>query len=74
VVAGQELMGLLATLFTVGTRTVVGSVVPVRDDHTRDLMVRLHRRLRAGRSPAEALAECQAELPSAAAFVCFGAG
>ena len=74
VVAGEELMGLLATLFTLGTRTVVGSVVPVRDDHTRELMVRLHRRLRAGRSPAEALAECQDELPSASTFVCFGAG
>jgi CHAT domain-containing protein len=74
VVAGEELMGLLSTLFTLGTRTVVGSVVPVRDDHTRELMVNLHACLRAGRSPAEALAECQAELPSASAFVCFGAG
>jgi tetratricopeptide (TPR) repeat protein len=74
VVGGQELMGLLSALFTLGTRTVVGSVVPVRDDHTRHLMVRLHRRLRAGRSPAEALAECQAGLASASAFVCFGAG
>jgi tetratricopeptide (TPR) repeat protein len=73
-VVGAELMGLLSSLFTLGTRTVVGSVVPVRDDQTRELMVRLHGRLRAGRSPAEALAACQAELPSASTFVCFGAG
>jgi CHAT domain-containing protein len=82
VVAGEELMGLVSTLFTLGTKTVVGSVVPVRDDQTRELMVGLHRRLRAGRSPAHALAECQVELadagagsfPGPTAFVCFGTG
>jgi CHAT domain-containing protein len=75
-------MGLVSTLFTLGTKTVVGSVVPVRDDQTRELMVSLHRRLRAGSSPARALADCQVELaeagtgnfPGPTAFVCFGSG
>jgi tetratricopeptide (TPR) repeat protein len=82
VLAGDELMGLTSTLFTLGTRTVVGSVAPVRDDQTRALMVALHRRLRAGEPPADALAAAQTEVaagfgtgfPSSSAFVCFGAG
>ncbi|HEY7074246.1 MAG TPA: CHAT domain-containing protein [Solirubrobacteraceae bacterium] len=73
-VVGEELMGLVSALFTLGTRTVVGSVMPVRDDHTRTLMVALHARLRAGAAPAVALAETQAELAGPTAFVCFGTG
>jgi hypothetical protein len=73
-VVGQELMGLVSALFTLGTRTVVGSVMPVRDDQTRTLMVDLHERLRAGTEPARALAEIQAELAGPTAFVCFGMG
>jgi CHAT domain-containing protein len=73
-VVGEELMGLVSALFTLGTRTVIGSVMPVRDDHTRTLMVALHGRLRAGAEPARALAELQADLTGPTAFVCFGAG
>ena len=79
---GDELLGLSSALFALGTSTVVGSVVPVRDESARELMIGFHRRLAAGRGPAEALAESQLELSaghdaafgSGAAFVCFGAG
>jgi tetratricopeptide (TPR) repeat protein len=74
VMVGDELLGLSSALFSLGTSTVVGSVVPVRDESARELMVAFHRRLAAGRSPAEALAEAQVELGAGTAFVCFGAG
>jgi hypothetical protein len=79
---GEELMGLTAALFSLGTRTVLGSVLPARDEATRELMVDLHQRLAAGSGPAAALADAQAAMgrgiddrtATAAAFVCFGAG
>jgi tetratricopeptide (TPR) repeat protein len=73
-VVGEELMGLVSALFALGTRTVVGSVMPVRDDQTRTMMIALHERLRAGAAPAAALAEIQAERAGLNAFVCFGTG
>jgi len=79
---GDELMGLVAALLALGTRTVVASVFPVPDEATRPLMLALHRGLRAGHPPARALARAQADTAAsaaadraaAAAFVCFGAG
>ena len=78
---GDELMGLAASLLALGSRTLVASVVPVRDSATRPLMVDLHRRLTTGASPAEALAQAHAafvdgdpETLSASGFVCFGTG
>jgi CHAT domain-containing protein/Tfp pilus assembly protein PilF len=79
---GDELMGLAAALFALGTRTVVASVAPVADDASRSLTLAFHAGLLAGSSPAEALAAAQAVvrddgdegLATAAAFVCFGAG
>jgi tetratricopeptide (TPR) repeat protein len=79
---GDELLGLLSSLFALGTTTVIASVVPVPDLDTRRLMVALHDRLRAGRPAAEALQEAAAALdptePTAfvtrSAFVCFGTG
>jgi tetratricopeptide (TPR) repeat protein len=78
---GDELMGLAGVLFALGTRTLVASVMPVPDATTGDLMLALHRQLRAGRSPAAALACAQRELAAshgaaavADAFVCFGVG
>ncbi|MFN2607651.1 MAG: CHAT domain-containing protein [Acidimicrobiales bacterium] len=78
---GDELMGLASTLLGLGTRSLVASVVPVRDATTRPLMVELHRLLAAGTAPGEALASALvATAPdgpdalSAVGFVCFGAG
>jgi hypothetical protein len=68
---GDEIMGFAAALLALGTRSVIAAVAPVRDDVARDVMPRLHAELRAGRSPAAALAAVQ---PGAAAFVCYGAG
>jgi len=78
--AGDELMGLAATLFALGTRTLVASVAAVPDAATRRLMVGLHDHLRGGLPPAAALARAQAaecasgDDVAAAGFVCFGAG
>jgi tetratricopeptide (TPR) repeat protein len=77
---GEELLGLAAALFSLGTRNLVASVVPVPDDVTRTLMVALHRELRAGAPPATALARARTAVSelgdagqvAAAAFVCFG--
>lgn len=77
---GDEVMGLAAALFSLGTRTLVATVLPVPDSATRRLMLDFHRRLRAGEAPAVALARAQTSArgdPSsaaAAAFVCLGAG
>lgn len=78
---GDELMGLAASLLSLGTRTLVASVVAVPDEHTAQLMLAVHRLLRAGSSPAEALCRAQGETDSSdplavaasAAFICFGA-
>ncbi|HEX6597395.1 MAG TPA: CHAT domain-containing protein, partial [Acidimicrobiales bacterium] len=79
---GDELMGLAAALFSLGTSALVVSVVPVPDEATRTLMGAFHRRLRDGAQPAEALAAARADVASpdpstaaaSAAFVCMGAG
>jgi tetratricopeptide (TPR) repeat protein len=70
---GDELMGLAAAVFALGTSTLIASVTPVPDDETRTLMVDLHERLAAGTPPARALAEAQ-QATEVDGFVCFGAG
>ncbi|SDT00914.1 CHAT domain-containing protein [Actinoplanes derwentensis] len=74
---GDEIMGFAAALLALGTRSVIATVAPVRDGAARDVMVRLHDRLRAGSSPSVALAEAQWASrgdPAASAFICHGAG
>jgi hypothetical protein len=73
---GDELLGLAAAFFSLGTRTLVASVVPVDDSATRRLMVSLHAHWQQGMPPAAALRAAQREQPgpSAAAFVCLTAG
>jgi CHAT domain-containing protein len=79
--AGDELLGLAASLLGLGTRTLVASLLPVPDDATRLLMLAFHRHLQAGASAAEALAVAQAAardgdhgaVAAAASFVCLGA-
>jgi tetratricopeptide (TPR) repeat protein len=79
--AGDELMGLAAALFALGTSSVIGSVIAIPDEATVPLMGAFHRRLAAGLGTAEALALAQVELgdgvsslPAAAGFVNLGAG
>ncbi|HEX2029181.1 MAG TPA: CHAT domain-containing protein, partial [Nitriliruptorales bacterium] len=79
--AGNELMGLAAALFTTGTATLIGSVVPVPDAPTAILMRSVHRHLLAGHPPADALARAQREVAcedeylfAVAGFACFGGG
>jgi tetratricopeptide (TPR) repeat protein len=59
---GDELMGLTAALLGIGTATVIGSVLPVRDETALELTVRLHHALADGAAPAAALAAAQAAL------------
>jgi tetratricopeptide (TPR) repeat protein len=70
--AGDELMGLAGAVFSLGTSTLIASVVPVADDLTKPLMVELHRELCAGATPAHALATAQTRV-QVDGFVCFGA-
>jgi len=74
---GDELMGLAATLLSLGCRTLVASVLPVPDAATRRLMLAYHRHLSNGAEPGVALARAQAGMADpvgAAGFVCFGLG
>ncbi|MDT7786501.1 MAG: hypothetical protein QOF58_4920, partial [Pseudonocardiales bacterium] len=73
VVSGNELLGLAATFLERGTSQLIAPVVPVPDAETKELMIAVHRRLRDGRTPAEALAEAQQELDQPNGFVCVGA-
>lgn len=78
---GDEIMGLVSALLTLGARTVIATVAPVSDDDTQSLMVALHDQLRCGIPPAEALVAARATTDSeedgavaaGASFICFGA-
>lgn len=78
---GQELLGLLAALFALGTQVVVASVVPVPDEATAAFMSVFHRRVAAGDSVAAALRAARrradegddAALVAAVAFTAYGA-
>lgn len=71
--AGDELQGVAAAFFALGTRTLVASVTPVDDEETRALMARFHRELAGGTPPGRALADAGATT-GALGFVCFGTG
>jgi hypothetical protein len=75
---GDELLGFAAVLLDMGTRSIIASVVPVRDASAKRLMLGVHRQLIAGASPAAALARAQAALPmrelALSGFVCLGTG
>ena len=77
----DEVLGLANSLIPLGTTSIIASVVPVNDLAAVPLMIALHRKLRSGASPAEALrvACYQSESdPVAAAtglsFICLGSG
>lgn len=69
---GDELLGLTAALLATGTRTVVAAVSPVDDAATVELMIHLHRGLRAGVRAGQALADAAAAT-GVYGFVCLGA-
>ena len=72
---GEALLGFTAACLVRGTRTVIAPVAPVPDGSTATVMTALHHHLRAGLSPADALATAQQDQPPGRrAFVCFGAG
>jgi tetratricopeptide (TPR) repeat protein len=81
-VAGQEMLGFGAAMLGGGTATLVAPVLPVPDAATVPLMRSYHLGLRSGLSPAQALANAQAQVDpadtagraAAAGFVCLGAG
>ena len=78
---GDELLGFLTALFSLGARSVVASVVPVPDIATAPLMVALHDHLSAGACLPGALRAARGALDlddpaafaAATAFVAFGA-
>jgi tetratricopeptide (TPR) repeat protein len=82
VLAGDELLGLGATMLSGDTRHLVASVVPVPDAETRALMTAFHDRLRSGETVAASLSQAQQSLDAedpaafaaAAGFICLGAG
>ena len=79
--AGDEILGLVSALLTLGARTVIATVTPVSDVDTQPLMLALHDELRRGTTPAAALTTARAKtdptndgaVAAAASFVCFGA-
>lgn len=77
---GDELRGLVASLLSLGTRSVIASVVPVPDRDVVPLMLALHGALLDGLPPAAALAAARRHPDVdpgafvAAGFVCFGSG
>ena len=71
---GDELMGVASALLALGSKTLIASVAPVDDEHTRTLMTALHTELGTNLRPAQALAKAQAEHPEAPAFICLGSG
>ena len=78
-VGAQELLGLAAALFSIGTAGLVSSVGEVNDAATAHLMLGLHEGLAAGKDPATALLDVRraaADDPvaagTAAAFVALG--
>lgn len=78
-VGAEELLGLAAALFSLGTAGLVSSVAEVNDTATADLMVDLHAALAAGCDPATALHEVRraavpgsVEAATAAAFLALG--
>jgi CHAT domain-containing protein len=70
---GGEVLGFTAALLHCGTTSVIASVARVADESSMGQMTAYHRALRAGASPAAALAESALAEPFSP-FVCFGAG
>ncbi|MGP4099607.1 CHAT domain-containing protein, partial [Nonomuraea sp. KM90] len=59
VLAGDEILGLCATLLAQGTRQIIVPVISIPDIGTAPVMIAFHRLLAAGRTAAQALAGAQ---------------
>ncbi|MEV0614152.1 CHAT domain-containing protein [Nonomuraea sp. NPDC050404] len=80
VLAGDEILGLCATLLAQGTRQIIVPVISIPDIETAPVMVAFHRALSSGLTAAQALAEAQTSVSgspaaqvSAMSFVSLGA-
>lgn len=58
--AGDELLGTVGTLLSLGVDAVVAPVMAIPDESTTDLMYTFHQHLASGARPAEALAHVRA--------------
>ncbi len=81
VYGGDELLGTGVALLSLGVRSVIAPLLPVRDESTAPFAVDIHRALVDGLTPAEALARATAtalagddpgRLAAAASFQCLG--
>lgn len=81
VYSGDELLGTGAALLSLGVRSVIAPLVPVRDESTAAFAVEIHRHLAAGRTPSQALSQATIAamsgddpglIATAAAFQCVG--
>ena len=68
---GGQTLGFASVLLRLGVEVVVASVEPVSDALARAVMPRLHALVRAGQSPARALALVGAQIDEPVPFVCF---
>ena len=71
---GNEVLGVVSAFLSLGTATLVASVLPVPDEVAAATSVAFHDRIIAGDTAAVALAKVQAGLDAGGPFVCFGAG
>jgi hypothetical protein len=73
---GEQLLGTLASLIAIGTRTLIAATVPVPDRlDTVDVMDCWHEQFASGAPPSQALADARSIAPMVAgSFVCVGVG
>lgn len=71
VTPGGQTLGFASVLLRLGVGVVIASVDPVGDALARTVMPQLHALVRAGQSPARALATVGAQTEEPVPFVCF---
>ncbi|HKA69397.1 MAG TPA: CHAT domain-containing protein [Actinomycetes bacterium] len=70
---GDETLGMVTALLSMGSATVIAGVCRVADEAAMTVMTRYHQAVRNGTTPAAALANAGAS-DQITSFVCFGAG
>ena len=81
VLPGNETLGMVPALLSVGCHSVIAPVLPVADEDCHAVMEEIHRGLAGGLAPSRALNEAAKRFPAgseeqrlASSFVCFGVG